>query len=97
MNEFAYILLYLFTNIIHSLLSVVLFLMFARAILSWFPLPPDNQIENFLYKVTEPFILPARVLIDKIDALRNLPIDISFLISFIGLNILVEILSIFKA
>ena len=97
MNSFAYLLLYLFTNVIHLFLTVVLFLMFIRAILSWFPLSQGNPIETFVIAVTEPFIIPVRLIIDMFDLLSSLPIDISFFISFIGLSVITELLSFFKA
>jgi len=95
-NNFAYLLLYLFTNVIHLLLTVELSLMFLRAILSWFPLSQGNPVESFLIAVTEPFIIPVRMIIDRFDSLSSLPIDISFFISFIGLSIITEMLSFFK-
>ncbi|MBO7148802.1 MAG: YggT family protein [Clostridia bacterium] len=93
MNNFAYVLLYLFTGIIDVLLSVVLMLMFLRAILSWLPLSDDNPIEEFAYRVTEPFILPVRLFVERSDTLSSLPIDISFFISFILLSIAADLLS----
>ena len=96
MNGIGFSLLYLFTNIIYVILQVELFLMFLRAILSWFPLSQDNPIEEFLYRVTEPFIYPVRAIIERFDALNSLPIDISFFVSFILLSILLDILSAFK-
>lgn len=92
MNDIAYFSLYLFTNIIHVFLTAVLFMMFARAILSWFPLSNDNPLEEFLYRVTEPFVMPVRAIIERFEALDSLPIDISFFISFILLSVLLEIL-----
>ena len=82
MNNFAYITIYLFTNVIHTLLSVVIFLMFLRAILSWFPIK-ENPIEEFIYQVTEVFVYPIRMIVERIDFLSSLPIDISFFVALI--------------
>ncbi|MBQ7821601.1 MAG: YggT family protein [Clostridia bacterium] len=96
MNNFAYLLLYLLTDIIDVFLSVVLFMMLLRAIMSWLPLSQDNPIEEFLFRVTEPFIFPVRAIVERFESLSSLPIDISFFISFILLSIVVDVLSSFK-
>jgi hypothetical protein len=43
--------------------------------------------------VTEPFILPVRLFVERSDTLSSLPIDISFFISFILLSIAADLLS----
>lgn len=96
MNTFAYYSLYLFTNTISTLLSAVLFLMLVRLILSLLPLADDNPLEEFVYNITEPFVLPVRAVIDKFDSLASLPIDIAFFIAFILLSLITEVLSIFR-
>jgi YggT family protein len=66
--------------------------MFVRAILSWIMPEEENMLVRFVNSVTEPVIYPVRVLIDRIEALRNMPFDISFLVTFILLVILQYIL-----
>ncbi len=96
MNNIAYITIYLFTNVVHTLLSIVIFLMFVRAVLSWFPIK-ENPIEEFIYQVTEVFVYPVRMIIERFDSLSSLPIDISFFVAFMCMSIVLEILSVFKA
>ncbi len=93
MNNFAYITLYLFTDIVDVILSAVLFMMLLRVIFSLFPMLEGSRIDEFVYRVTEPFIIPVRVVVEKIDVLNSLPIDISFFLSFILLSIAADILS----
>ena len=68
-------------------LSVIQIAMLVRAILSWFPIDP-NKFIDFLYAITEPFIVPIRLLFQKLNWFQNLPIDISFMVSYLLLSLL---------
>jgi YggT family protein len=65
---------------------------FVRAIMSWFPQSRDSKISEFLYVVTEPIILPFRNLLNRFDALRGFPLDISFLLAFFSLELILTLL-----
>ncbi len=52
--------LYAFANILDMTLNIYLWIIFARAILSWVNPDPYNPIVQFLYKVTEPVLYPIR-------------------------------------
>ena len=78
-------------NIVVVLLTAVQFAMLVRAILSWFPLN-SNKLVDFINAVTEPFVLPMRLLFEKLNLFQNLPIDISFLSSYILISIILMIL-----
>ena len=78
-------------NIVVVLLTAVQFAMLVRAILSWFPLN-SNKFVDFINAVTEPFVLPMRLLFEKLNLFQNLPIDISFLASYILISIILMIL-----
>ena len=69
----------------------VQFAMLARAILSWFPMD-SNKFTDFLYTVTEPFIYPVRMLFEKMNWFSGLPIDMSFLVSYILLSVITTVL-----
>ena len=68
-------------NVVIILLTFVQFAMLIRAVLSWFPLDA-NRFTEFLFGVTEPFIQPIRALFVKMNWFQGMPIDISFLISY---------------
>lgn len=76
--------------------AVTVFLMFiqlamlVRAILSWFPL--DNRFVDFVYAVTEPFVYPVRRLFEKMGWFQGLPIDISFMVSYLLITLLLMFL-----
>jgi YggT family protein len=66
--------------------------MFVRAILSWVMPEEENMLVRFVNSVTETVIYPVRLLLDHVEAVRNMPFDISFLVTFILLVILQYIL-----
>ena len=68
-------------------LSFLLFAMFLRAILSWF-FEPDSPLLSFLTVVTEPFILPFRYLLIKLNLLQDSPLDFSSLIAYLAIYLI---------
>ena len=81
----------LIKNVVIIFLTAVQFAMLARAILSWFPLD-GSKITDFLYGVTEPFVYPVRLLFQKMNWFAGLPIDVSFLVSYFIITIVLIIL-----
>lgn len=64
------------------------FLMMARALSSWLPMREDSALNNFLYAVTEPVVIPVRMLLERFEAVRNMPIDISFFVAMLMLMLI---------
>ena len=75
------------TDVVVLLLLGVQIAMMLRAILSWFPMD-SNKFVDFLYVITEPFNVPIRLLFEKLGWFQNLPIDISFMVSYLLLSAL---------
>ena len=84
--------LYIVSGVVSLVLTILQLLMFARAILSWLPLDEGNPILTFLHAVTEPFILPVRALLERIEFFASSPIDLSFFITFLLLSFLQSLL-----
>ncbi len=82
------LIVYLVTSIVRYLIMALQFAMFLRAILSWFLPGNDNAVTEFLYTITEPVIMPVRTVLEKIEAIRDLPIDISFFVTYLLLILL---------
>ena len=59
-------------------------LMIVRMLLSWMPVP----LLNFVYAMTEPLILPVRIVLERSQTVQALPIDLSFFVSFLLLGII---------
>ena len=72
--------------------SVALMFMFIRAILSWFP-GQGGVFERFIYACTEPLLIPVRKLFDLFDIRPNLPLDLSFTVTFLLLLIIDTIMT----
>jgi YggT family protein len=73
-------------DLLCSLINVYFIILFARIILSWFPMQPGTpmaSIASIIYQLTEPVMGPVRRLIPTIGM-----IDISPIVVFFGLRIL---------
>lgn len=78
--------LYVFAMTVTLFLRVVYVAMFLQAILSWF-IMDDSPVMVVLSAVTLPIIYPVRAILSRIPALARFPIDISFLVAFVLLVI----------
>ena len=74
-------------NTVHVLLLAIQICMLIRAVMSWLPID-DNKFTDFLYLVTEPFITPVRMLFEKMHWFENFPLDMSFMISYLLISVL---------
>jgi YggT family protein len=73
-------------RVLCQLLNLYFIVLFARIILSWFPLQPGTalaSIASIIYQVTEPVMGPVRRIIPTVGM-----IDISPIVVFFGLRIL---------
>lgn len=70
-------------RLVVALLYALEFLMFGRAIISWFSPEEDNKLAQFLFVVTEPFVYPIRKFLNKFDFFNNMPIDMSFMVAML--------------
>lgn len=73
-------------QLICSLLTVYYIILFARVILSWFPLQPGTgmaSIASIVYQLTEPVMGPVRRIIPTVGM-----IDISPIVVFFGIQII---------
>lgn len=81
-------------GIICTVLQLYLFVVFARIILSWFPIAQGGvlaQIFSVLYTVTEPVLGPIRRAIPPIG-MGGMGLDLSPIIVIIGVQVLSGIL-----
>ena len=84
MEEIAYIIIRLAMIMIWVLQGA----MFVRAIMSWIPGADENRFGDFLYAITEPFIVPVRAILDRIPLFQGFPLDMSFLFTYLLLSLL---------
>jgi YggT family protein len=77
-------------TLVCRLLDAYLIVVFARIILSWFPISPNSgmaTVYGFLYSITEPVLGPVRRLIPPMGV-GGMGLDLSPLIVFFGIEIL---------
>lgn len=70
-----------------ALIDVLDLAFFLRAILSWLPLD-ENAVTEVLYRITEPFIIPVRRLLYKLNLFQGGGLDMSFLITILLFSLL---------
>lgn len=58
--------MYLFKVTMIYFLNLVVFLILARAIMSWIVRDLSNPIAAFIYQVTEPLLMPFRLIVQKL-------------------------------
>ncbi len=78
----------IFSRLVGSLIGILQILMLVRAILSWFPIDEDSTLNRFVISVTEPIIVPVRIFLDRFEFVRNMPIDISFMVAYLLLIVI---------
>ena len=75
-----------------ALLELISLLLLVRAILAWIPPARDKKIAQIVYMLTEPFLLPYRMLFDKLGIGRGFFLDLSFLATILTLQLLTALL-----
>lgn len=77
-------------DLLCSFLLVYFFVLFARIILSWFPMEAGSglaSVHRVLYDLTEPVLAPVRGLIPPLGG-SGMAFDLSPIIVFVALTIL---------
>jgi YggT family protein len=77
--------------VLATLAEIYVLCLFARAILSWFPISydsPAHRINSILVRVTEPLIAPVRRVLPPVRA-GAVGIDLSFIVVLLVLQIIV--------
>ena len=77
-----------FLTLIVYLCQVYAFIIFLRAILSWFAISPYNPIVVFLDRITEPILAPLRRVIPRIGM-----IDITPMVAILMLIIIASVIN----
>jgi len=74
--------LYVLIKFVIVFLDIILLAMLVRAVMSWFVgIAGESPILNFLYVITEPLIIPVRMICHRFGWFQGLPVDIPFLIT----------------
>ena len=84
--------LILTVNFVDLILTAVLFAMLLRALLSIFFMGEESKFAMILYFFTEPFIMPVRMLLQKLNLFQGSPLDVSFFLTSILLAMIQTLL-----
>lgn len=71
---------------ISGIISLYTFVIFARIIVSWFPVNPSGPfatVNRVLFQITEPVLGPARRIIPNIGPIDISPIAVVFALGFV--------------
>jgi YggT family protein len=72
---------------VEVLFRVLTYAIFARVLLSWFPIRPDNPLILILDEVTEPIMRPLRRIVPRLGML-----DITPIVAIVVLQLLQSVL-----
>lgn len=75
-----------------SLIELISLLLLIRAILSWFAGFGGGRLYDLLCSVTEPFLMPYRLLFDRLGIGQGFPIDLSYLATVLTLQLFASLL-----
>lgn len=67
-------------SILNTFLTIMMFAIFARAIISWFDPTGSNPVARFLFEFTEPVIAPIRSIMPRTGFIDLSPMIAIFLI-----------------
>ncbi len=76
---------------VYYLVQILTFAIFARAIISWFPINPSNPLMVILRQVTDPILAPLRRIVPSVGM-----IDITPMVAIIILQIIATVVERFS-
>ena len=75
-------------SLLNTLLYVFDLLLLVRAVCSWVPSFRESVVYRYAYIITEPVLRPIRDLLYRAEWARRCPIDLSFLVVILIVNLL---------
>ena len=84
---------YILVETVKMLLNVLFILLLIRSTMSWMPLDEESKFSNFVNGVTEPIVIPFRLMTEKIPSLQGLPVDLSVFFASVTILIVFFLLS----
>lgn len=78
------IVLYILAKIVQIFLSVISFAMLLRVLLQFFVDIQKNKLYAISVALTEPIVVPFRVLFAKLNIAQNTPLDLPFMVAYLA-------------
>ena len=76
---------YILAKVVAIYLSIATYSMLGRVILQFFVVPEESRFFALLFFISEPVVIPFRLIMAKFNIGQNLPIDIPFMAAYFGL------------
>ena len=70
-------------SIVHLFLILYMYVIIARAVMSWFNPNPYNSVVRFIYQITDPVLEQVRRFLPPIAGLDLSPVVVIFIILFL--------------
>ena len=86
------IILYIFAKAVQILLSVISFAMLLRVLLQFFVDIQKNKFYAITVALTEPVVVPFRILFAKLNIAQNTPLDLPFMVAYLAVWLLSALL-----
>lgn len=86
------IFLYIFAKTVQIFLSLISLAMLMRVILQFFVDVNKNKFYALCIALTEPVIVPFRLLFAKLNIAQRTPIDVPFIVAYFVLSIITSLL-----
>lgn len=77
---------------VNILFEIIQWMILARVIISWIPVPRDNKFIILLYQLTEPILGPIRTMIARSSFGKNMMLDFSPIVALLLLSFLKSII-----
>ena len=77
-------LFYILAKIVQIFLSVISFAMLMRVLLQFFVDIQKNKLYAISVALTEPIVVPFRVLFAKLNIAQNTPLDLPFMVAYLA-------------
>lgn len=75
---------YILAKIVQIFLSVISFAMLMRVLLQFFVDIQKNKLYAISVALTEPIVVPFRVLFAKLNIAQNTPLDLPFMVAYLA-------------
>lgn len=72
--------------------SILEFAILARVLITWLPIPKENNLIRMLYMITDPILAPIRAMIEKSSFGKNMMFDFSPIVAFLLIGIIRNII-----
>jgi len=74
--------------LVSALIDFVMLAMLLRSLITLLFFEEENKFTNFIYYITEPFIVPVRAILYKLNLFQGGPIDFAYMITVVLLGML---------